>query len=80
MLVLASEVILGFESCGTHEHILLSQIRDSHNLEGQIPLFISPRIRVAQIYPQKLGSISVASYDCQGYGGYIRTGLHSERY
>jgi hypothetical protein len=27
--VFASEVILGFESCMTHYHILLSQIRDS---------------------------------------------------
>jgi hypothetical protein len=27
---------------GTHGHILLSQIRDSSNLEGQVPLFIPP--------------------------------------
>jgi hypothetical protein len=29
---LASADILGSESCGTHDHILLSQIRDSPNV------------------------------------------------
>jgi hypothetical protein len=58
---------------GTHDHILLSQIRDSPNLEGQVPVFISPRNRVAQLYPQAFGSLFVASYDSQGYGGGIRT-------
>jgi hypothetical protein len=43
LLVLASVVILGSESRGTHNHILLSQIRDSPNLEGQVPAFITPR-------------------------------------
>jgi hypothetical protein len=43
MLVLASAVILRSESHGTHDHILLSQIRDSPNLEGQVPVFISPK-------------------------------------
>jgi hypothetical protein len=36
-----------------------------------VPVFISPRNRVAQIYPWALGSLSVASYDSQGYGGGI---------
>jgi hypothetical protein len=35
LLVLASAVILGSESRGTHDDILLSQIRDSSNLEGR---------------------------------------------
>jgi hypothetical protein len=39
---------------------------DSPNLEGQVPIFISPRNRVAQLYPRALGSLSVASYDLQG--------------
>jgi hypothetical protein len=43
LLVLASAVILGSESRGTHVHILLSQFRDSPNLEDQVPVFISPR-------------------------------------
>jgi hypothetical protein len=33
-------------SRGTHDHILLSQIRDFPNLDSQVPGFISPRNRV----------------------------------
>jgi hypothetical protein len=43
-------------------HIVVSQSRDNPNLEGQVPVFISPRSRIAQLYPQVLGSIFVASY------------------
>jgi hypothetical protein len=60
LLVLASAVILGSESLGTHDHILLSQIQDSPNLEGQVPVFISPRNRVAPLNPPALGSLFVA--------------------
>jgi hypothetical protein len=42
LLVLVSAVILGSESCGTRDQILLSQIKDSLNLEGQVPVFTSP--------------------------------------
>jgi hypothetical protein len=77
LLALASEVFLVSESCGTHDHVLLSHIRDSPNLEGQVLVFISPRNGVAQLYPQALGSLFVASYDSQGYGGSIRTRLHA---
>jgi hypothetical protein len=49
LLVLASAVILGSEYRGTRDHILLSQIRDSPKLEGQVRVFISPKIRVAQL-------------------------------
>jgi hypothetical protein len=77
MLSLASAVILESEFHGTHDHILLSQIRDSTNLEGQVPILISPKNRVAQIYPQELGSLFIASYDSQGYGGGIRTRLNT---
>jgi hypothetical protein len=66
VLVFASAVILRSESRGTHDHILRSQIRDSPNLEGQAPVFISPRNRVPQLYPQTLGSLSIASYYSQG--------------
>jgi hypothetical protein len=76
LLGLASAVILGSESLGTHNHILLSQIRHSPTLEDQVPVFISPRNRVAQLYPQALGSLFVASYNSQGHGGGIRTRLH----
>jgi hypothetical protein len=37
---------------GSESHIILSQILDYPNLEGQIPVCISPRNRVAQLYPQ----------------------------
>jgi hypothetical protein len=43
LLVLANAVILRSESRGTHDHILLSQIRDSPNLKGQVPVIITPR-------------------------------------
>jgi hypothetical protein len=38
---------------------------------------LTPRNRVAQLYPQALVSLFVASYESQGYGGGIRTRLHS---
>jgi hypothetical protein len=79
LLVLVSAVILRSESHETHDRILLSQIRDSPNLEGQVPVFISPGERVAYLYPQVLGSFSVASYDSQGYGGGIPISLHAGR-
>jgi hypothetical protein len=68
-MALTSAVILRSEPRRTRDHILLSQIRDSPNLEGQVPVFISPRNRVAWLYSQALGSLFFASYDSQGYGG-----------
>jgi hypothetical protein len=35
---------------------------------------------VAQIYPRALGSLSVASYVSQGYGGGILSHLHTGKY
>jgi hypothetical protein len=75
-LVLARAVILWSETHRTHDRILLSQIGDSPNLEGHVPVFISPRNRVARLYPHSLGSLFIVSYDSQGYGGGIRTRLH----
>jgi hypothetical protein len=77
LLVLASIFILRSESRGTHDHILLPQIWDFPNLEGQVHVFISPGNRVARFYPQALGSLSIAFYDSHGYGGGIRTRLHT---
>jgi hypothetical protein len=51
LLVLASTVMTRSESRGTHDHILLSQIWNSSNLEGQVPVFTSPRNRVARLCP-----------------------------
>jgi hypothetical protein len=42
LLVLASTVILSSDSRGTRDHILLSQIQDSPNLEGQVPYLRPP--------------------------------------
>jgi hypothetical protein len=77
LLVFASIVILGSESRETHDHILLSQTRDSSNLEGQVPVFISPKNRFAQLHPQALSSFFFASYDSQAYSGGIRPHLHT---
>jgi hypothetical protein len=77
LLVLARVVIRRSESRGTHDHILLSQIRDSAKLEGQVPVFISLRSRMARLFPQAVGSIFVAYYDSQGYGGGIRPRLQT---
>jgi hypothetical protein len=38
-----------------YERILLSIIWYSQNLKGHVPVFISPRNRIAQLYPQALG-------------------------
>jgi hypothetical protein len=55
---------------------LMSQ-NQQFNLECHVPVFISPRNRVAQLHPQALGFLFVASYDLQGYDGSIRTRLHA---
>jgi hypothetical protein len=47
----------------THDHVLLSQIREFPNLEGQVPVFVSPRNRMGRLYLQAPGSLFVASYD-----------------
>jgi hypothetical protein len=57
--------------------LLYCLILDSPNLEGQAPVFISPRNRVARLYPRALYSRFVASYDSQGYSGGILTRLHT---
>jgi hypothetical protein len=69
----------GSESCKTHEHISVYQIQNSPNIEGQGPVsrIYIPEKRVAQLYPQALGSLFLTSYDSLGYGVYIRTYLHT---
>jgi hypothetical protein len=76
LLALASAVILGSESRRTHDHILLFQTRDFPNMEGRVLVFISPRNRVVQLYPQTLDSLFVA-HDSRGYDWGIRTCLHA---
>jgi hypothetical protein len=76
LLALVKAVILRSESGGTHGHIFIVSNSNFPNLDGKLPLFISPRNRVARLYLQALGSLFIASYDSQGYGGGIRTNLH----
>jgi hypothetical protein len=45
----------------------LSRNRDSPYLEGQVPVFISPRDTVVQLYSRPLSSLFLASYNSQGY-------------
>jgi hypothetical protein len=45
-------------------------------LEGQVPVFMSPGDRVAQLYPQAPGSLSITLYGSQGYGGGNLTCFH----
>jgi hypothetical protein len=52
-------------------------IWDSPNPESQIPVFIFPSNRVAQLYLRELGSFCITSYDLQSYGGGILTHLHT---
>jgi hypothetical protein len=65
LLAFASAVILGAESRGNYDHILLSQIRGSPNLEDQV-VFMSSSYSAAQLYFQ-------ASYNSQGNDGGIWT-------
>jgi hypothetical protein len=57
--------------------LLCCLIWDSPNLEDQVPVFISPRNRVAQLYSRVLGFLYVSSYDSQGYQSVVHTGQHS---
>jgi hypothetical protein len=54
-----------------------SALRPTPNLEDQIPVFLSPSDRVAQLYPQASGFLFVSFYVLQGYGGGILTRLHT---
>jgi hypothetical protein len=77
LLALASAVNLGSESRGTHAYFTVS---DSRLPQCGVPgprTYISPRNRVVQLYTPERGSDFIASYDSQGYGGGIRTRLHT---
>jgi hypothetical protein len=56
---------------------MFSALLPTPNLEGQVSVFISPSDRLAKIYPQAQGSLFVALYESQGYGGGILTRLHT---
>jgi hypothetical protein len=50
---LARAVTLRSKSCRTRDHILLSHLRLLSDLEVQVPVFIFPRNRVAQLHPEQ---------------------------
>jgi hypothetical protein len=54
LLGLASSVILRFEYRWTHDHLLLSQIRDSHKLEVRSPYLYPPK-KGGQVIPPQTG-------------------------
>jgi hypothetical protein len=63
LLAVASTIILGSESLGTDDHILLPHIRDSSTLEGQVPVFISPLEQGGPVITPGTGFLFVVSYD-----------------
>jgi hypothetical protein len=60
LLGLAKAVTLGSHSA-EFAAIFCCLIWDSPNLEGQVPVFISPRNRVAKLYPRALGLSTINS-------------------
>jgi hypothetical protein len=66
LLGLARAITLGFKSLRT-QTIFYCLIWDSPNLDGQVPIFISPRNRVAQLYPLALDSLTTCRVR-SGYG------------
>jgi hypothetical protein len=57
--------------------ILYCLIWDSPNLEGQVPVFVSSRNRVAQLYPRALGSLLSPLTTRRDYVGSILTRLRT---
>jgi hypothetical protein len=55
LLALASAVILGSESYGTYDHILLSHIRDYLNLEGKVAYIYIPQEQSGPVIPPGTG-------------------------
>jgi hypothetical protein len=62
LLESASGAFLALESRETHGHILFSQFWDSPTLEGQVPVLISSRNRVSQLYQQALSLSNFFTY------------------
>jgi hypothetical protein len=61
-----SAVFLRSESHGTHDHILLPQFLRLPNLEGQVPVFISPRNSGSQSYSPALDISSLRRSETVG--------------
>jgi hypothetical protein len=74
-----AQSLSGLSLAGLNTLFHCSSFLDSPILEDQVPVFISLRNRVAQLYPQELGSLFIASYNSQGYGGGILSHLHTRK-
>jgi hypothetical protein len=62
LLVSPAQSFLGPSAAGLVTIFYCLRFETPPNLEGQVPVFISPRNRVLQLYPQTLGLFFVASY------------------
>jgi hypothetical protein len=51
-----AQSFLGLNTAGLNNYISLPQFWDSYNFEGQVPIFISSKKRVAQLQPQGLST------------------------
>jgi hypothetical protein len=81
LLVFASTLILRSDTRGTRGHILLSQIQDSSNLQGQVLVFKSPQGTGWPSYTHRHWvPFFVAFYNSQGYCGNIRPRLHTREF
>jgi hypothetical protein len=76
LLILANAVILSRVPRDSWRCFTVSNSRLPQP-EWPGPVCISPRNNEARLYPQALGSLFVASYGSQGYGGNIGTRLHT---
>jgi hypothetical protein len=76
--IIAFLVLTSFKTAAGPRQRSHSQVRVLNSrLPQPVSVFIFPRKRVAQLYPQALGSLFIASYDSQRYGGGIGTHLHT---
>jgi hypothetical protein len=80
LLLLASAVILGSESRGTYDHILLCQIKDSIQPGEPGSRIYIPREQGGPVIAPGIGLPFIASYDSQGCDRVIGTCLHPGYY
>jgi hypothetical protein len=77
------EIFIKFISISDFATITFYRARSSAYVQpqpgGQVSVFMSPSDRVAQLYPQAPGSLFVAFYDSQVYGGGILTFLQRNK-
>jgi hypothetical protein len=72
LLALASAVILRSASSGTHITTLYCLMYETpQTWRARSPYLYPPGTGWPQLYPQALGSLFLASYDSQAYGGGI---------